>query len=274
MNVTFRAIPTRRSGFSLMELLVVIAIIALLLALIIPMGRKARERGQQMTCTKNMQTVSAGILLYPDKTDGFLPESSDGVPTMRDVDWVWGGHDTAFLRDPNNWDNPPPKYGFHAEQGSVFTYVTGLPQHRPGGIAANGNGTIDYSVTTIFPSYRCPSTGPIGKALRVNFSMNGWINQNHRLSSVRGPAHKILLTNEDPLSMKNAALHPGGTADDPVDGTGNSLHVTHDGKISLSFLDGHMAFFTSKQIYDMQSNSILSSNGVDVNREYWFNPIK
>lgn len=268
MTATFRANRTRRSGFSLMELLVVIAIIALLLALIIPMGRKARERGQQMACTKNMQTVSAGILLYPDKTDGFLPESSDAIPSSSEWDWVWGGQDTAILRDPNNWENPPSTYGFHAEGGSVFTYVTGLPRHRP-----NGNGKVDYTVTTTFQMYRCPSTGPIGKALRVNFSMNGWINKDYRMSSVRGPAHKILLTNEDPLSMRNAALHPGGTADDLVDG--QILHVTHDGKISLSFMDGHMGFFTAQQVNDMQSASIDSPYGTSMkNRDYWWHPLK
>ena len=43
-----------RRGFTLIELLVVIALVALLLAILIPVTRAARERGQRAVCLTHL----------------------------------------------------------------------------------------------------------------------------------------------------------------------------------------------------------------------------
>ena len=57
-------------GFTLIELLVVIAIIALLLALLFPVLRSAREMGQRAVCLSNLRELTLAWLAYAEEHDG------------------------------------------------------------------------------------------------------------------------------------------------------------------------------------------------------------
>jgi prepilin-type N-terminal cleavage/methylation domain-containing protein/prepilin-type processing-associated H-X9-DG protein len=59
-------------GVTLLELLVVIAIVALLLAIFIPVGRAARERGQRAVCLNNLKQLTLAWIAYADEHDGKL----------------------------------------------------------------------------------------------------------------------------------------------------------------------------------------------------------
>jgi prepilin-type N-terminal cleavage/methylation domain-containing protein len=50
----------KNNGFTLIELLVVIAIIALLLAVILPSLRLAKEAGKRIVCLNNLKQLSLG----------------------------------------------------------------------------------------------------------------------------------------------------------------------------------------------------------------------
>jgi prepilin-type N-terminal cleavage/methylation domain-containing protein/prepilin-type processing-associated H-X9-DG protein len=60
----------RRKGFTLIELLVVIAIIALLLAIIVPSLRKAKEMAKSVTCRSNLRQMSIAFSIYAQENDG------------------------------------------------------------------------------------------------------------------------------------------------------------------------------------------------------------
>ena len=57
-------------GFTLIELLTVIGVIALLLALLIPVLRSAREMGQRAVCLSNLRQLTLAWLAYADEHDG------------------------------------------------------------------------------------------------------------------------------------------------------------------------------------------------------------
>jgi prepilin-type N-terminal cleavage/methylation domain-containing protein/prepilin-type processing-associated H-X9-DG protein len=59
-----------KSGFTLIELLVVIAIIALLMALLFPVLRSAREMGQRVVCLSNLRQLTLAWIAYAEEHDG------------------------------------------------------------------------------------------------------------------------------------------------------------------------------------------------------------
>ena len=58
-----------RKGFTLIELLVVIAVIALLLAILIPVLRSAREQAQRAVCMSNLRQLTLAWVAYADDHD-------------------------------------------------------------------------------------------------------------------------------------------------------------------------------------------------------------
>ncbi len=69
---------TRRilRGFTLIELLVVVSIIALLISILLPSLRSARDQAKASVCLANMKRLGTGIALY-------LNESRDKLPPFR-----------------------------------------------------------------------------------------------------------------------------------------------------------------------------------------------
>ena len=63
----------KKKGFTLVELLVVIAIIALLLAIVTPSLRMAREHAQRMICGTNLRSMGTGFSVYAEDNDDYLP---------------------------------------------------------------------------------------------------------------------------------------------------------------------------------------------------------
>jgi prepilin-type processing-associated H-X9-DG protein len=224
------------------ELLVVIAVIAILGSLLLPALSKAKESGRSTLCKSNMRQLSLGMLLYSDENNEYLPWPGEADRNWT-PDWVYGGQPDTLPKTPSAWKNR--SYGFHAESGSVFSYVTGQRRMLP----------YSERYTNTFAVYRCPSTGAIGRAQRVNFSMNGDLDPgagNSRMApagvkqtAVINPVQKILLVNEDPATMRNAAFHAGGTA-------ATGVFVLHNGRVNVGFIDGHLEQMKSKKVLDIQ----------------------
>jgi prepilin-type processing-associated H-X9-DG protein/prepilin-type N-terminal cleavage/methylation domain-containing protein len=242
------------AAFTLIELLVVTAIIAVLASMLLPALARAKESGRSAVCKGNMRELSYAVLMYVDENNDYLPWCGD-VDRNLDPDWVFGGQADTAVNNPKAWRQPG--YGFHAESGSIFPYATGLPRVRP----------HRDSYSNQFRVYRCPSSGAIGLAQRVNFSLNGDIDRqsdNARIggagvkyTAVVNPVQKILLVNEDPATMRNAAFHPGGTA---IQGK----FITHSGRINIAFVDGHIENMKGKRVLEIQNGTL---------RRLYFDPL-
>ena len=70
-----------RRGFTLIELLVVVAIIALLIALLLPAVKNAREVARASMCMSNQRQVHLGYASYANDEYEVVPPSYDGSGT-------------------------------------------------------------------------------------------------------------------------------------------------------------------------------------------------
>ncbi len=115
-----------RRGFTLIELLVVVAIVALLISILLPSLRHAREQGKRVVCMSNMRQMGMAMLSYAVDNHEYIPASScplaePDIEHPEELYWLtvlqkYTGQpligrcrndktDKPFL----DWANPPPR---------------------------------------------------------------------------------------------------------------------------------------------------------------------
>jgi prepilin-type N-terminal cleavage/methylation domain-containing protein/prepilin-type processing-associated H-X9-DG protein len=75
-----------RSGFTLIELLVVVAILALLIAILLPALRRAREQAKTTVCLSNQRNLALAFVMYADENQDTVVSSFTDSPDCW-VDW-------------------------------------------------------------------------------------------------------------------------------------------------------------------------------------------
>lgn len=250
-------------GFTLVELMVVIVVIAIMAALLLPALNRTKEQAKGTACRSNMKQLSLAFIMYAEDNDDTLPwPGGEGRainnPDDYAPDWCATPGEMRFIPFTASSGNVPG-FGHNAECGSIFPYVTSQPRRK-----------YDATDKTITPVYRCPSSGALGEALRVNYSANGWTEPGTvvsgvtivppggvALSGVTDPSRKVLLLNEDPRGMKNSASF------DPRNPQREVQY--HLDKANVGFMDGHMESISKQAFLQMRSRR-------DV--ELYFNPAK
>jgi len=228
------SVVSKNQGFTLIELLTVMGIVMILASLLLPAITRSREQARSAVCQNNMRQLSYGVFLYADDKGDDLPWAGGGPDRNRPEDWVFGGQPDISTKDWKSWN--AVDFGFHAESGSIFQYVTGLEREE----------IHNDADRRVFKVYRCPSTLELGAALRVNFSMNGMLDplrksstsldgEGHsiKLSSINGASEKVLFVNENPWNMTDAAFEPVNRFNNA-----GEMFQMHNGIANFSFFDG------------------------------------
>ena len=65
----------RVNKFSLIELLVVISVIVILMSILLPVLKKAKQRSKEIYCMNNQKQTAISMVLYEADYNGFLPKS-------------------------------------------------------------------------------------------------------------------------------------------------------------------------------------------------------
>lgn len=116
----------RISGFTIIELLVVISIVALLIALLLPAIKRAREVARGMGCMANLSQVQLATLLYAEDHDGHLPDVHDADAQLhRSAGDLGRFYPLAgYIQDPRSFACPSavgPPYAYNTRLSYFFT---------------------------------------------------------------------------------------------------------------------------------------------------------
>ncbi|MHC4282661.1 MAG: type II secretion system protein, partial [Planctomycetota bacterium] len=84
------------TGFTLIELLVVIFVIAVLLALLVPALRKAREVTRRTVCQNNLRQIAVAWNVYLDDNEGAFLQGKNA-----NLDYGGWKGDVGLMKEPN-----------------------------------------------------------------------------------------------------------------------------------------------------------------------------
>ncbi|MBN2317263.1 MAG: prepilin-type N-terminal cleavage/methylation domain-containing protein [Sedimentisphaerales bacterium] len=109
-----------KKAFTLIELLVVIAIIAILMAILMPALRIAREQGRGISCRGNVKTLTLAWFMYKDENDDKLVGGHP--PATSQAPWV--------LNAPSAGDASIEEKKEYIKQGYLWPYVKNIGAYR------------------------------------------------------------------------------------------------------------------------------------------------
>ncbi len=84
-------------GFTLIELLVVITIVSVLLAILSPALRQARDHARRAACASNLRQIGAAIYVYAHDFDDTIPFGPSGRPVTGSNFYTVTGNVTSLL---------------------------------------------------------------------------------------------------------------------------------------------------------------------------------
>jgi prepilin-type N-terminal cleavage/methylation domain-containing protein/prepilin-type processing-associated H-X9-DG protein len=237
----------KRRGFTLIELLVVIAIIAILMSILMPALKRAKEQGKRAACLNNMKSLILVWLMYADDNDDRIVNG--------EAYWDPAGPPAA----------PVPTGGIHkGEQwwtgnDCAQNYMQGEQRPQDIQIAALRLGAL-YPYSKTEKLYRCP-TGIRGEMRTYSIvdSMNGlarsgtingtvgvvvgrtvlWVKKKTEIS-VPGPAYRIVFLDEGRVTPDSYATHYQNPRwwDPP--------HVRHGDGTNVAYADGRSDYWKYK----------------------------
>lgn len=179
-----------RKAFTLIELLVVIAVIGLLLAIITPALRKAKEAAWNVICRNNLRQYGLAGLMYSDDNDRIFPNAWGSIYKSVDPDRLCQWHDQSRnpLRRPDLTGSLWPYLGAQDKSHlcPVFDRFARRSHECTTGISVEP--IFSYSMNGLLGGFEFSTAGPNQYAhiLRV------------RTSDVRSPASIFFFGEENP----------------------------------------------------------------------------
>ena len=115
----------KSKAFTLIELLVVIAIIAVLMAILMPSLRIAKEQARSINCRSNVRTLTLAWLMYKDDNDARMPNAQTPLGSYDEkklAPWV------LMPSDPGNSTAEEKKE--YIKMGVMWSYVKKVEAYR------------------------------------------------------------------------------------------------------------------------------------------------
>jgi len=229
--------PTTRrrqaGGFSLIELLVVISIIAILMAILLPALKLAKDSARQLKCLSNLKQLGSAMQFYIEDQEDFFPPPSAGAKSYLGI-FV----DSGYL---------PPVYG---ARESVFK----CPYDNTATNSALMLGVYGYNYshlgTSSYPAY----------------GSGGWASlPSARLRQIRHPAETLALLDSEFLILP-------GTGYYLVDPAATNYSVGSRGSpagVNIHWVDGHAAQYKLPNPSDRYAGMLAHGDSVGNPDNFW-----
>ncbi len=263
---------SRRQAFTLIELLVVIAVIAILMAILMPSLKIAREQARGITCLANQRSLAQAYIMYADENGGSICGG-------------WAAYTSANGVAP--WVMPPLNYSgtsivqrssadvtlkerFNGlREGALYPYVKEVKAyHCPGDFRLKSGTSMGKSLYyCIYRSYSLPDY------LRGTQSKDP-----KKLFTFKDQANKMLFVEEIYDGSAGNFNHDGWSYNPHAGSLWDPLGVFHSDACTFSFMDGHadrkkwedkrtIVYFTSRGEAEKQGfgkNVVFSPANVDL----------
>jgi len=241
----------RKKGFTLIELLVVIAIIALLLSIILPSLRLAKEAGKRVVCLNNQKQLALAWTLYAGDNHEKLcsPAPGWGSATGSDQKYSW------VAWKGTGWPAQPPLWTDEQWHQSI-TLGALWPYTQTKGV------------------YRCPTGREHEQITYASFASLGWMQPittepekygeiSKKLSQVKQPVTRAVYIDEGWLTPDFYAVYYG--AEKWWDQPG----LRHNEGVTLSFADGHADHWKWK---DSRTKEMCRMEWAEYQKTWWHKP--
>ncbi len=221
-------------AFTLIELLVVIAIIAVLMAILMPSLRLAREQARSIQCASNLKTLALAWNMYNDANDdkivNAIPMTMSGyqslAPQYDDRPWVLlPGSSVAEAKTLGQEEKKE-----YIKLGALWPYVKDVGVYR---CASDVRGKYPDPAGNAYRSYSMP-----GGMNGVNPNGGGWeIRACRNTADIKRPADRIVFLPEaDTRGVNDGSWVINPSTKQWVD----PLAIWHRGNsTNFAFADGH-----------------------------------
>jgi prepilin-type N-terminal cleavage/methylation domain-containing protein len=218
-----------RRGFTLIELLVVVAIIALLMAILLPSLRRAREQGKQTVCLANQKTLALAFVQYANENKDRIARSFTDRHSWTDwPQWENG----RYLNDSELQrlkEIEPHKRGIR--KGKLFPYARQeAVYHCPSDTRSNPSRAVGAIAYQTYSMLNCMN----GDADWEQYV--GGTRVTKLISAIHAPGDKLVFVEEaDPRGLNMNSWVMWLSKEYWID----PLTVWHHGRSTLGFADGH-----------------------------------
>jgi len=220
-------------AFTLIELLVVIAVIAVLMAILVPALKVAREQARGITCMANQRSLAHAYIMYADENEGSIPKGyanhavTPGIPAwaLPPLDYAGG----AIVGMPTGDVTLQQRYnGLMA--GALYPYLKEIEvYHCPGDNRKNlGTSRGSTPEFCIYRSYSLPDY------LRGTDAKDA-----KKLFTFKEQATKMLFVEEIYDGASGNYNHEGWSYAPYTGAMWDPLGVFHSDACTFSFIDGH-----------------------------------
>ena len=262
----------RKHAFTLIELLVVIAIIALLLGVLIPALRKARDMGKRIVCLSLTKAFATANMIYAEQNNGLA------VPFSQEAK-------TAHLGDFGYWDQRWPENmdfrGYVSLSARVEILDDGwedpflLPDELM--CPAQKFPRTDADLEQV----ASPRPNGVGWRIRFSYALNteqwagssaddlvSWFPSDrkyrgHKLTQMKNPSGKLMFVDSNYYQTRyersNYLRYWDAYGDTLTAANEFQVAYRHSDGADAAFFDGHVGYLKKEKVYD-ENNPVPLGN--------------